>query len=67
MAKCAFFKESVKYLGHIISAQGIATNPKKVETIQNWPTPTNLKDIQSFLGLCNYYRCRGGNYGQNPV
>jgi hypothetical protein len=55
MAKCAFFKESVEYLGHIISAQGIATDPKKVETVQNWPPPTNLKDVQSFLGLCNYY------------
>src|SRR4051812_36723669 len=30
-------------------------DPKKVETVQNWPIPTNLKDIQSFLGLCNYY------------
>jgi hypothetical protein len=56
MAKCEFFKESVEYLGHIISAQGIATDPKKVETVREWPTPANLKDLQSFLGLCNYYR-----------
>jgi reverse transcriptase-like protein len=56
IAKCEFFKKSVEYLGHVISADGIATDPKKVETVQNWPIPTNLKDIQSFLGLCNYYR-----------
>ena len=46
----------MEYLGHIISAQGIATNPKKVEIIRTWPQPTNLKELQSFLGLCNYYR-----------
>ena len=55
VTKCEFFKESVKYLGHIISSKGIATDPKKVESIQNWPVPKNIKDLQSFLGLCNYY------------
>src|SRR4051812_18327018 len=54
--KCEFFKTTVEYLGHVISAQGIATNPKKVETIKAWPAPTNLKELQSFLGMCNYYR-----------
>jgi len=56
MAKCEFFKNSVEYLGHVISTRGIATDPKKVETIRTWPTLTNLKELQSFLGLCNYYR-----------
>src|SRR5215210_6891516 len=56
MTKCEFFKESVEYLGHVISAEGIATDPKKVEMVRIWPTPTTLKDVQSFLGLCNYYR-----------
>jgi deoxyuridine 5'-triphosphate nucleotidohydrolase len=56
MVKCEFFKEAVEYLGHIISSQGIATDPKKVEVIKAWPVPTNLKELQSFLGLCNYYR-----------
>jgi hypothetical protein len=45
MAKCEFFKESVEYLGHVISTSGIATDPKKVETIKNWPTLTNLKEL----------------------
>ena len=56
ISKCAFFQESVEYLGHIISSKGIATDPEKVKAVQEWPTPTNLKDVQSFLGLCNYYR-----------
>src|SRR5829696_7248203 len=55
ITKCEFFKEAVEYLGHIISSQGIATDPKKVEAVQKWPVPANLKDVQSFLGLCNYY------------
>ena len=55
ISKCAFFQESVEYLGHIISSKGIATDPEKVKAVQEWPTPTNLKDVQSFLGLCNYY------------
>ena len=56
MAKCEFFKESVEYLGHVISSKGISTDPKKVEAVKQWPTPTNIKEMQSFLGLCNYYR-----------
>ena len=56
MAKCEFFKDSVEYLGHVISSKGISTDPKKVESIKQWPAPTNLKEMQSFLGLCNYYR-----------
>ena len=56
MAKCEFFKESVEYLGHVISSKGISTDPKKVESIKHWPVPANLKEMQSFLGLCNYYR-----------
>ena len=56
MAKCEFFKESVEYLGHVISSKGIATDPKKIESMKQWPVPTNLKEMQSFLGLCNYYQ-----------
>jgi hypothetical protein len=55
-SKCEFLKESVEYLGHIISSQGIATDPKKVEVVKHWPVPKNIKELQSFLGLCNYYR-----------
>jgi hypothetical protein len=64
IAKCEFFKDAVEYLGHIISAKGIATDPKKVEIIKTWPQPTNLKELQSFLGLCNYYRCFVADYSR---
>src|SRR5690349_11699549 len=41
MAKYEFFKESIKYLRHVISSKGISTDPKKVEAVKQWPTPTN--------------------------
>ena len=43
-SKCSFAQSSLEYLGHIISDQGVATDPAKVISIQQWPVPTNLKD-----------------------
>lgn len=54
--KCEFLKESVEFLGFIVSRNGITTNPKKVEAINNFPTPRTLKELRSFLGLAGYYR-----------
>ncbi len=54
--KCQFFRTSVTYLGHVISAEGLMPDPQKYESIQKWPVPKNTKDVQSFLGLANYYR-----------
>lgn len=54
--KCILFQESVKYLGHIVSKNGIATDPDKVKSIQEWPTPENVSQLRSFLGLSSYYR-----------
>ena len=53
--KCHFFWCSVIFLGHILSAEGISANPKKVEKVKNWPVPTNPKELLSFLGLASYY------------
>ena len=64
MSKCEFFKESVEYLGHIISSKGIGTNPKKIEVMKEWPQSSNLKELQSFLGLCNYYQRFITNYSR---
>ena len=55
-SKCEFFKSSLKYLGHIVSKDDIATDPHKIEAIRNWPTPKMVTDIGSFTGFTNYYR-----------
>uniref|UniRef100_A0A3B1KGI5 ribonuclease H n=1 Tax=Astyanax mexicanus TaxID=7994 RepID=A0A3B1KGI5_ASTMX len=54
--KCHFLQEKVKFLGHQVSAEGIATDPDKVEAVKQWPVPTTLKALRSFLGFCSYYR-----------
>ncbi|XP_075475885.1 uncharacterized protein LOC142514631 [Primulina tabacum] len=46
----------VLFLGHVISAQGVSVDPSKVEAVINWPKPTNVSEIRSFLGLAGYYR-----------
>ena len=54
--KCALFSKQVRYLGHVISGEGVATDPEKVAAVAQWPTPISLKEVRSFLGLCGYYR-----------
>ena len=49
-------KDSIAYLGHIITIDGITVDPKKVDAIRTWDIPQNPTQVQSFLGLCNYYR-----------
>mgnify|MGYP000961308023 FL=1 len=55
-SKCEFWLDEVLYLGHIISAKGIAVNPEKVSAIVNWEPPQNVKQLRSFLGLASYCR-----------
>jgi hypothetical protein len=43
-------------LGHVISEQGVSTDPSKIEAIKSWPHPENVKHLMSFLGLAGYYR-----------
>ena len=54
--KCKFIRERVEYLGHVISKHGIEVDPIKVAAIKDFPQPTNLKSLKSFLGLASYYR-----------
>eukprot|EP00731_Ephydatia_muelleri_P005611 Em0002g1787a len=55
-AKCFFLRERVQYLGHIVSKDGIEADPDKLRKVQCWPTPQNVREVQQFLGLANYYR-----------
>ena len=61
-AKCQILQEQFLYLGHIISKEGIRPDPKKIEAVAKMPAPTNVKQLRSFLGLCNYYRKFIKNY-----
>lgn len=55
-AKCTFAENSLRFLGFVISAEGIATDPTKIEAVKNYPTPMTVKDVRSFLGLIGFYR-----------
>jgi hypothetical protein len=56
LGKCDFEQKELKYLGHIVGAEGVKVNPAKVTVINDWPTPASSKDVRSFLGLANYFR-----------
>ena len=54
--KCSLFRREVKFLGHIVSAAGVATDPEKIKAVQEWEEPTSETELRSFLGLAGYYR-----------
>lgn len=54
--KCSFFQKQVRYLGHVVSEQGVATDPGKVAAVNDWGRPEHLADLLSFLGFASYYR-----------
>jgi hypothetical protein len=54
--KCEFHKESIEFLGYIISPQGVSMAPSKVSSILHWPAPQTLRHVQQFLGFANFYR-----------
>lgn len=54
--KCKFFQTRVRYLGHIVSEDGVETDSEKLEALKTWPIPKNLKELKSFLGFSGYYR-----------
>ena len=54
--KCDVCVEQVKFLGHIVSAEGVQTDPEKTEKVAQWPQPSSKREVQQFLGLANYYR-----------
>lgn len=56
LSKCHFFQPEVKYLGHVVSASGVAADPEKVKAVEEWKQPTTTKELRSFLGFASYYR-----------
>jgi hypothetical protein len=62
LSKCLFCQESIEYLGHIVSSQGVHADPAKLDAMVRWPIPTNIKQLRGFLGLTGYYRRFISNY-----
>ncbi|KAL5865850.1 hypothetical protein ACOSQ3_003364 [Xanthoceras sorbifolium] len=56
LSKCEFWLPEIAFLGHIVSAEGIKADPKKIEAIVEWKPPRNVTEVRSFLGLAGYYR-----------
>ena len=54
--KCEFHVQETKFLGLIVSTEGLQINPTKVQAVIDWPRPANLKQTQAFVGFCNFYR-----------
>jgi reverse transcriptase-like protein/integrase-like protein/gag-polyprotein putative aspartyl protease len=63
-SKCTFFTNSIEYLGHIADGNGLRPNPRLVQAVKDFPQPKTLKELQSFLGLANYYRKFISNFSQ---
>ena len=67
LKKCTFASKEVHYLGFIVTQSGIRADPARIATIEEWPTPTNIKELQSFLGFANFYRRFIENYASKTV
>lgn len=61
-SKCQFGKQSISYLGHIVGNGGVSTDPSKIQSVQLWPQPNDVKELRRFLGLAGYYRKFVKNY-----
>ena len=56
LKKCNFFNKEVKFLGHVVTREGIGTDPAKIEKVRDWKAPTSVSQLRTFLGLAGYYR-----------
>ena len=56
LSKCEFWLKEVKFLGHVVSSEGVAVDPSKVEAVLQWESPKSVTEVRSFVGLAGYYR-----------
>ena len=62
--KCVLYQKEVKFLGKIVSGDGISVNPENIEAVSKWPTPKCTKDVEKFLGFVNYHRNHISEYAK---
>ena len=62
-AKCSLFQRKITFLGHVVSAEGIQTDPAKVQAVEKYPVPTTLRQVRAFMGLVGFYRKFIFNFG----
>ncbi|XP_048607727.1 uncharacterized protein LOC111211085 isoform X2 [Brassica napus] len=62
LSKCSFWQKKIGFLGHVVSEAGVAVDQEKISAISEWPTPKNVTEIRSFLGLAGYYRKYVNNF-----
>ncbi|KAL0536723.1 hypothetical protein IC582_025683 [Cucumis melo] len=55
-SKCEFWLKEVSFLGHVVSKPSVSVDPTKIEAVPNWPRPSTVSEVRSFLGLTGYYR-----------
>lgn len=66
-SKCKFAEKKVEFLGFIVNTEGVSADPSRIETIQSWPKPTSLRELQVFLGFANFYRRFIARYAELTV
>ena len=57
LKKCCFHKDKVRFLGYVVSAQGVEMEEERIKAVKNWPEPKFVRDIQVFFSFANFYCC----------